>query len=93
VRLGRRVGEAERTIILRADGVEVQDRVRLAAPGAEACVQTAKERALSFASTGFYQPQELDLPHPGRFRLDITPDGEATCRRRIAEDGVEVLEA
>lgn len=90
VSAGRPIGHLKRTIVVKFNAIHIEDIVRFDTPVTEVDLQMGKERAFSFASTGFFQPQELntgwrEAPHirlasTRRVQIDriITAD-DMTC--------------
>ncbi len=87
---GAKIGSFERTITLRDDGLDVVDTVTFNVPIAAAALVLDKERAISFASTGFFQPYEMEL-RPGRqIPIAVPGAGPMVIRHRVTAAGVEV---
>jgi len=86
---GAKIGAFERTITLHDDGIEVVDSLTFNVPVAGASLVLDKERAFSFASTGFFQSYEMQI-RPGRsMPLQISERGPLVLRRRVTKAGVE----
>lgn len=86
---GHSVGRVHRQIVVEENGVEVTDFVEVTEPVVHLVLQLSKERAFSFASTGFFQPQEFEtdavvLP------VDMA-EGKIVLKRRYSHDGMNVI--
>jgi hypothetical protein len=89
---GKRVGSFVRKIVIRGDSIEVVDTITMDVTVERAVLQLDKERSFSFASTGFFQPQELTIL-PGEARpLALKPGAAVTIKRTLRPEGV-VFEA
>jgi hypothetical protein len=85
---GRRVGRFRRTIGVHDDRIEIADTITVDADVEFALLQLDKERSFSFASTGFYQPQELTvLPAESR-SLKLLAGRPCAIQRTLRPDGV-----
>ncbi len=87
---GESVGTVLREIVVTATTVEVTDHIKVDEPVLNLELQLESERAFSFASTGFFQPQEL-YTSDGAIPIDLA-GGPTTLRRRYSATGMEVIE-
>lgn len=87
VSAGGPAGRFTRTIRLHSDRIEIEDRVEIDAPVDRLVVQLERERAFSFASTGFYQAQELGCGD-GVHDIRVGPDGTGVASRSMTREGV-----
>lgn len=86
---GQTAGHVHRQIVVEADAVEVTDFIELDEPVEDLALQLIKERAFSFASTGFFQPQELET-HAEVIPVDLT-EGKVILKRRYTREGMAVV--
>lgn len=89
VAAGSDVGSVERSIMVDADGVTIEDTVTLETPVAALDFQLGKERTLSFASTGFFQDQELKTGWADSRQFGPLGPGQVITRHRLGPTGVE----
>jgi hypothetical protein len=86
---GHSVGVVHRQIEVEEGGIVVTDFIEVTEPVVHLVLQLSKERAFSFASTGFFQPQELET------EADMVPvdvaEGKVVLKRRYTRDGMTVL--
>lgn len=87
VSAAKRIGWFERSIAVRDGAIEVVERIHVDVPVAHAVLQLAKERSFSFASTGFFQPQEL-AQYAGPHGFDLEPGRPTVIRRTVRPEGV-----
>ncbi len=86
---GARIGTFDRTIALMDDGIDVADKLSFNTPIANAALVLDKERAFSFASTGFFQPYEMALEPSRQVPIGHSGAGPAVLGRRITAAGVD----
>lgn len=89
VAAGHGVGRVHRQIVVEDDAVEVTDFIEITEPVVQLALQLTRERAFSFASTGFFQPQELET-EAELVAVDIV-EGKAVLKRRYTREGLEIL--
>ncbi len=90
VSAGESVGTVLREIVVTENAVEVTDHIKVDEPVLNLVLQLETERAFSFASTGFFEPQELYLDE-GVIPIDLA-GGPLTLRRRYTAEGMLVIE-
>ena len=83
-----KIGTVCRTIRLSDEGLEATDEIVLDRPAREVSLMTDKERAFSFASTGFFQSYEMELLPGDAHPLDFDHGNRCTVTRTISRDGV-----
>lgn len=88
---GETVGRVHRNIEVRDDTIEVTDFIEVTEPVLRLVLQLGKERAFSFASTGFFQPQEL-AADDGLLPIELEA-GKVVVKRRYTAAGMDVLPA
>lgn len=89
VAAGDPVGSVHRNIVISGDGVDVTDFIEVTEPLVHMILQLDTERAFSFASTGFYQPQEINRDG-GIVPIDLEA-GKVVVQRRYDGDGLTVF--
>ncbi len=89
VSAGDSVGSVHRNIVVSDDAVDVTDFIEVNEPVVRMILQLDTERAFSFASTGFYQPQELNRDG-GILPVDLEA-GKVVVQRRYDGDGLTVF--
>lgn len=90
VSAGHTVGKVLREIVVEEDSVLVTDHINVNEPVLNLVLQLDTERAFSFASTGFFELQELGA---GSSLMPIElAGGKVTIRRRYLPDGVMEME-
>lgn len=89
VSAGEAVGSVHRNIVISGDAVDVTDFIEVKEPLVRMILQLDTERAFSFASTGFYQPQELNRDG-GIVPIDLEA-GKVVLQRRYDGDGLTVF--
>ncbi len=90
VSAGESVGRVYREIVVSEDAVAVTDVIEVTEPVLDLELQLDVERAFSFASTGFFQPQEM-WAEGETMSIDLA-DGKVTLRRRYTANGMVVIE-
>jgi hypothetical protein len=90
VSAGESVGSVHRNIVISEDAVDVTDFIEVSEPVVRMILQLDTERAFSFASTGFYQPQELNRDG-GIVPIDLEA-GKVVLQRRYDHDGLSVFQ-
>lgn len=91
VSAGHPVGRVHRQIVVEHDAVEVTDFIEITEPVVRLALQLTRERAFSFASTGFFQPQEFET-EAEMIPVDLA-EGKAILKRRYTRDGMAVIPA
>lgn len=90
VSAGEAVGSVHRNIVVSEDAVDITDFIEVSEPVIHMVLQLDTERAFSFASTGFYQPQELNRDG-GLLPVNLEA-GKTVVQRRYDADGLTVFE-
>lgn len=86
---GHVVGRVHRQIVVEDEAVEVTDFIEVTEPVVHLALQLTKERAFSFASTGFFQPQEMET-EADMIPVDLA-EGKVILKRRYTRDGMTVV--
>jgi len=85
---GHSVGQVHRQIVVQDDAVEVTDFIEVSEPVVRLSLQLTRERAFSFASTGFFQPQEFGT-EAEMIPIDLA-EGKVVLKRRYTRDGMTI---
>jgi hypothetical protein len=87
---GESVGKVHREIVVEEETVHVTDFIEVFEPVLDLELQMDSERAFSFASTGFFQPQEM-FREDGALPVQLA-EGKVVVKRRYTAEGMAVID-
>lgn len=88
----KQIGNLERRFVLNEDSIEVEDVIRFNVPIAFGEIQLAKERAFSFASTGFFQLQEINSNVKKPYKFTAAVGKQIVINRIVTKNGIEFFD-
>lgn len=88
----KHVGNLERRFVLNEDSIEVGDVIRFNVPIAFGEIQLAKERVFSFASTGFFQLQEISSNAKKAYKFSAAAGKQIVINRIATKNGIEFFD-